>query len=78
MSSVYRIRVKNHLEPFWEDWFGGMALTNLGKGEAELVGLVEDQAALHRILEKIRDLNIGLISIEQVEDDQESHEGRNG
>jgi len=67
MSNVYRIRVQVQLDPYWADWFGGMALTNLENGEAELEGPVEGQEALHRILEKIRDLNIGLISIEQMD-----------
>jgi hypothetical protein len=67
MSIVYRIRLKNQLEPYWVDWFGGMAITNLENGEAELEGPVEGQEALHHILEKIRDLNIGLISIDQMD-----------
>lgn len=67
MSVYYRIRVKTHLEPYWASWFGGMALTNLENGEAVMEGPVESQEALHRILEKLRDLNIGLVSVEQVE-----------
>jgi hypothetical protein len=67
MSVNYRIRVKTHLEPYWAHWFGGMALTNLENGEAEMEGPVENQEALHCILEKLRDLNIGLVSVEQVE-----------
>ena len=78
MRIVYRIRVKNQLEPYWADWFGGMAIINLENGEAELEGPVEGQEALHRILDKIRDLNIGLISIEQVEGLWEQNGGRNG
>ena len=78
MSIVYRIRVKSHLEPYWADWLGGMALTNLENGEAELECPVEGQEALHRILEKIRDLNIGLISIEQTDGLPEQDGGRNG
>lgn len=78
MSNVYRIRVKVQLEPYWADWFGGMSITNLENGEAELEGPVEGQEALHRIIDKIRDLNIGLISIEQVEDLREQNGGRSG
>jgi hypothetical protein len=78
MSYVYRIRVKSQLSSYWEDWLGGMALTNLENGEAELEGLLEDQEALHRILEKIRDLNIALISIEQTDGLPEQDGGRNG
>ena len=68
MSIVYRIRIKSQLDPYWADWFGGMVLTNLENGEAELEGPVEGQEALHRIIERIRDLNIGLVSIEQMDD----------
>jgi len=78
MSIVYRIRVKSQLEPYWADWLGGMTLSNLENGEAELEGPVESQEALHRILEKIRDLNIGLISIEQVEGLRKQNGDRNG
>ena len=78
MSLVYRIRLKSQLEPYWMDWLGGMTLSNLENGEAELEGPVESQEALHRILEKIRDLNIGLISIEQVEGLRKQNGDRNG
>ena len=78
MRVVYRIRLKSQLDPYWADWLGGMVLTNLENGEAELQGPVESQEALHRILDKIRDLNIGLISIEQVEDLREQNGGSNG
>ena len=71
MSNVYRIRIKVQLEPYWVDWFGGMTLTNLENGEAELEGPVEGQEALHRILEKIRDLNIGLISVIRIQQEKE-------
>jgi hypothetical protein len=67
MSVYYRIRVKTQLEPYWAHWFGGMALTNLENGEAEMEGSVESQEDLHRILDRLRDLNIGLVSVEQVE-----------
>ena len=78
MSVVYRLRLKSQLDPYWADWWGGMTLTNLENGEAELKGPVEGQEALHRILEKIRDLNIGLISIEQVEGLRKQNGDRNG
>jgi hypothetical protein len=67
MSIVYRIRIKSQLDPYWADWFGGMVFTNLENGEAELEGPVEGQEVLHRIIERIRDLNIGLVSIEQID-----------
>ncbi len=68
MSTIYRIRIKTHLEPYWAHWFDGMTLTNLENGEAKIEGPVESQDALHLIIEKLRDLNIGLVCVEQVED----------
>jgi hypothetical protein len=61
---MYRIRVKNHVDASWSYWFGTMQVTHLENGVSELKGPVEDQEMLYRILEKIRDLNLGLLSIE--------------
>jgi hypothetical protein len=65
MSIIYSIRVKNHLETHWAHWFTQMSITNLENGLTELAGPVDDQEVLHCILEKIRDLNLVLISVEQ-------------
>jgi hypothetical protein len=65
MSMIYSIRVKNHLENHWAHWFTQMSITNLENGLTELAGPVDDQEVLHCILEKIRDLNLVLISVEQ-------------
>ena len=59
----YSIRVKGHLDDRWSDWFG-LTVTNLDSGDAVLFGPVADQAALHGILARIRDLNITLISVQ--------------
>jgi hypothetical protein len=59
---VYRIRVKGHLGPQWTDWFGGMTITLEDDGETLLTGPVVDQAALHGLLGKVRDLGMPLIS----------------
>jgi len=64
---VYQIRVKGHLDPRWTDWFGGMAITLEENGETLLTGPVEDQAALHGLLKKVRDLGVPLISAIRVE-----------
>ena len=64
MSLLYRIRVKNHLGTYWKQWFEKMTVINLENGLTELVGPVKDQDALHCILEKIRDLNLTLVSVE--------------
>ena len=64
---VYQIRVKGHLGPRWADWFGGMTITLEDEGETLLTGPVADQAALHGLLRKVRDLGMPLISAIRVE-----------
>src|ERR687894_38815 len=59
---VYQIRVKGHLGPQWTDWFGGLTITLEEGGDTLLTGPVADQAALHGLLTKVRDLGIPLIS----------------
>ena len=58
---VYQIRVKGHLGPQWTDWFGGMTITLEDNGDTLLTGPVVDQAALHGLLRKVRDLGMPLI-----------------
>jgi hypothetical protein len=60
---LYTIRVQGHLGPSLAAWFDGLAATNLASGEAELVGLLADQAALHGVLLKIRDLGLPLLTV---------------
>lgn len=63
MSEYYEIRIKGHLDPRWSDSFAGLKLTHL-EGDGTLVsGVLPDQAALHGLLERIRDLNLTLISV---------------
>jgi len=64
---LYTIRVKGLLDPRWSDWFDGLTVTATGTGETVLSGLVADQSALHGLLERIRDLNLTLISVSQTE-----------
>ena len=59
---VYQIRIKGHLGPQWADWFGGLSITLEDDGETLLTGPVVDQAALHGLLRKVRDLGTPLIS----------------
>ncbi len=63
----YEIRIKNHLDAAWADWFDGWTITNLDNGEAILFCPDADHAALHGVLDKIRDLNLALISVRQVD-----------
>lgn len=63
---VYQIRLKGHLGLQWTDWFGGMIITLEEGGDTLLTGPVEDQAALHGLLKKVRDLGMPLISAVRV------------
>ena len=64
--TTYKIRVKGHLGPEWSAWFDGLTITNLDHGEAELEGALSDQAALHGVLLKVRDLGLPLLSVSPV------------
>ena len=62
----YRIRLKGHLNQKWSDWFGQMVISTEGS-DTILTGSVADQAALHGLLNRIRDLNLALLSVECLE-----------
>jgi hypothetical protein len=62
-SIVYQIRIKGHLSPEWTDWFEGLTILLEDNGDTLLTGPVVDQAALHGLIRKVRDLGMPLISI---------------
>lgn len=62
-QQCYEIRFKGQLNDQWKEWFGGMTLTHEEDDITLLFGLVTDQAALHGLLKKIRDLGLTLISV---------------
>ena len=64
---VYQIRIKGHLGREWTDWFGGLTLTLEDNGETLLTGPVIDQAALHGVLKKVRDVGMPLLSVIEVQ-----------
>jgi hypothetical protein len=66
-SPVYQIKVKGNLDERWSDWFDGFTITYPSEDETLLRGRVVDQAALHGILAKIRDLGLSLLSVERIE-----------
>jgi hypothetical protein len=67
---IYQIRLQGHLGSQWTDWFGGLTITLEDNGETLLTGLVVDQAALHGLLRKVRDLGMPLLSVNRVESGQ--------
>jgi hypothetical protein len=69
-SHVYQIRIKGHIGPQWRDWFEGLSINLEENGETLLTGLVADQAALHGLLKRVRDLGLPLLSVNPVEPDQ--------
>ena len=78
MATIYHIRVKGHLDPTWSAWFDGLSITNEANGEAVLAGPIIDQAALHGVLIKVRDLGLPLVAVNPVvvtdgDDDRVGH-----
>jgi hypothetical protein len=66
----YEIRVKGHLGSRWAAWFDGLSLTNESDGITNIHGPVADQAALHGLLQKLRDVGLPLVSVTPVGPDQ--------
>ena len=65
-AAIYQIRLKGHLGRQWTEWFEGLAITLEDNGDTLLTGLVIDQAVLHGLLKKVRDLGMPLISVNVV------------
>jgi hypothetical protein len=72
----YEIRLQGHLDPRWAAWFDGLRLTHEGDGTTILRGPVVDQAALHGLLRKVRDLGLPLVSVTAVDAVQPDAPGR--
>ena len=66
----YEIRLKGHLDDRWADWFGGLTITLEDNGDTLLTGPVVDQAALHGLLKKVRDLGLPLLLVRRVKPGQ--------
>jgi hypothetical protein len=67
---VYQIRIKGHLGQQWTEWFEGLTITLENNGDTLLTGPVVDQAALHGLLKKVRDLGMPLISVDPLKLEQ--------
>ena len=66
--AIYQIRIGGHLCQQWTDWFEQMSLTQADNGDSLLTGPVIDQAALHGLLRRVRDLGLPLISVMRLQD----------
>jgi hypothetical protein len=69
-AGSYEIRLTGHLDAHWTAWFDGMTVSRQSDGTTVISGPVADQAALHGLLQRVRDLGLPLVSVERVEDDQ--------
>ena len=67
--AIYRIRVRGRLDSDWSEWFDNLAVTSDESGETTRCGLVPEQAALHGLLARVRDLGLPLVSVSRVEPD---------
>ena len=70
-QKAYQIRINGQLGGQWSDWFEGLAITVHESGDTLLTGPVVDQAALHGLLRKVRDLGMPLVSVSPVETDKQ-------
>lgn len=68
--TIYQIRIGGQLDEQWQEWFAPMLLTLADNGDTLLTGSVPDQAALHGLLRKVRDLGLPLVSITQTQQGQ--------
>ena len=66
MADTYRIRLRGHLDDRWSDWLEGLVIERHVDGTTVLVGPIVDQAALHGVLTRIRDLALPLLSVDRV------------
>lgn len=75
-SEVYQIRIKGHLSQQWSDWFANLTIALEEDGDTLLTGPVADQATLHGLLKKVRDLGLPLVSVMRVQPGRMSGMGR--
>lgn len=66
LAQCYQIQIKGHLDPVWSAWFEDLTLAHEPDGSTTLTGSVVDQAALHGLLSKIRDLGLVLIAVQRL------------
>jgi hypothetical protein len=70
----YKLRVRGVLDRHWSGWFVGLQVSSDAPGQTLIAGPVVDQAALHGLLAKVRDLGLPLLSVQRIDPEQESEE----
>jgi len=70
--TIYVIKLQGYLDTEWSEWFYNLAITHESDGTTTLRGLLSDQAVLHSVLERIRDMNLTLIDLHKVNDTNDS------
>ena len=75
-STFYQIRIKGHLDDALAIWFEGLTISNQENGEALLSGHIQDQAALHGVLNRISNLGLTLISVNAVSEEERKNKQR--
>lgn len=73
---LYQLRLQGHLDPQWTIWFDGLTITLEDNGDTLLTGPVVDQAALHGVLKKVRDLGMPLLAVNRVDEQSEQFESK--
>lgn len=74
-QAIYRIKVHGLLDEQWSDWFDGMTITPYSNGNTLLTGQIRDQAALHGLLNKIRDMGLPLLSVKRINKNTDEDNG---
>ena len=65
-SKIYQIKIQGHLDAKWSEWFYSLTVTNEPDGTTTLYGPLPDQTVLHSVLDRIRDMNLPLLSVNQI------------
>ena len=69
--TIYQIRVKDHIDDGWAEWFAPLLIANQPNGEATFTGSVRDQAELHGLIDKVFNLNLRLLSVNIIKNPSE-------
>ena len=77
-SNVYEIKIKGHLDTKWVEWFYDMTINHESDGTTTLRGPLPDQAVLHSVLDRIRDMNLTLINVQTINDVNQNETASNG